>query len=98
MGFSIESASAPVYPCRESALGDIRGVLDGLGSCAFSDVLCAPLGAKLAHGISPKRLSLLFGLFLMIAAGRLAIAEESFPSDSPIDCYDCEEWTEENSS
>jgi cysteine-rich repeat protein len=44
MGFSVESSSAPVYPCLDSALGDIRGVLDGLGSCAFSDALCAPLG------------------------------------------------------
>lgn len=44
MGFSVESASSPVYPCLESALGDIRSVLDGLGSCAFSDGLCTPLG------------------------------------------------------
>lgn len=50
----------------------------GLVLIAPTTVLCAPLGAKLAHGISPKRLSLLFGLFLLIAAGQLAIAEEAF--------------------
>lgn len=64
----------------------------GLILIAPTTVLCAPLGAKLAHGFSAKRLSILFGLFLLIAAGRLAIAEEAFPSDPPNDCYDCEEW------
>jgi len=34
-------------------------------------VLAAPLGAKLAHGFSAKRLSLLFGLFLVVASLRL---------------------------
>jgi len=52
------------------------------------------LGAKLAHGISAKRLSMMFGLFLLIAAGRLALAEEEFKSDAPIHCYDCEEWNQ----
>jgi uncharacterized membrane protein YfcA len=46
----------------------------GLILIAPTTVLCAPLGAKLAHSFSPKRLSMLFGLFLLIAAGRLALA------------------------
>jgi len=46
----------------------------GLALIAPTTVLCAPLGAKLAHGFSPKRLSVLFGLFLLVAAGRLALA------------------------
>ncbi|MGI9219432.1 MAG: hypothetical protein ACR2QS_00180 [Woeseiaceae bacterium] len=46
----------------------------GLVLIAPTTVLCAPLGAKLAHSFSPKRLSMLFGMFLLIAAGRLALA------------------------
>ena len=46
----------------------------GLVLIAPTTVLCAPLGAKLAHGFSPKRLSTLFGLFLLVAAARLALA------------------------
>lgn len=48
--------------------------LIGVALIAPATVLCAPLGAKLAHGFSAKRLSILFGLFLLIAAGRLALA------------------------
>ena len=34
-------------------------------------VLCAPLGARLAHTFAPRQLSVLFGLFLVIAAARM---------------------------
>ena len=48
--------------------------LIGLALIAPTTVLAAPLGAKLAHYFSARRLSLLFGLFLLIVAGRLAFA------------------------
>jgi uncharacterized membrane protein YfcA len=48
--------------------------LVGLALIAPTTVLAAPLGAKLAHHFSAQRLSLLFGLFLLIVAGRLAFA------------------------
>jgi metallo-beta-lactamase class B len=68
--------------------------LIGLMFVAPTTVLCAPLGAKLAHGISAKRLSMLFGLFLLIAAGRLAFAQEVLEPDPPFDCYSCAEWNQ----
>ena len=68
--------------------------LIGLALIAPATVLCAPLGAKLAHGISARRLSMLFGLFLLVAAGRLALAEEQLQPDPSSDCYDCEEWNQ----
>ena len=61
---------------------------------APTTVLCAPLGAKLAHGFSAKRLSILFGIFLLIAAGRLAVADEPLQADPAKACFDCEEWNE----
>ena len=45
--------------------------LVGLVLIAPASVLTAPLGAKLAHGISARRLSLLFGAFLIVASARL---------------------------
>ncbi len=60
--------------------------LIGVALIAPATVLCAPLGAKLAHGISAKRLSVLFGLFLLLAAGRLAFADEPLEADPPINC------------
>jgi metallo-beta-lactamase class B len=68
--------------------------LIGLALIAPATVLCAPLGAKLAHGFSARRLSMLFGLFLLVAAGRLAFAEELLQPDPSFDCYDCEEWNQ----
>ncbi len=57
--------------------------LIGVALIAPATVLAAPLGAKLAHKFSARRLSLLFGLFLIIAAGRLAFAAEDLQSDPP---------------
>lgn len=45
--------------------------LIGLALIAPASVLTAPLGAKLAHAFSARRLSLMFGAFLIVAAGRL---------------------------
>ena len=45
--------------------------LIGLALIAPASVLTAPLGAKFAHAFSARRLSLMFGAFLIVAAGRL---------------------------
>jgi uncharacterized membrane protein YfcA len=45
--------------------------LIGFALIAPATVMTAPLGAKLAHSFSEKKLSILFGVFLVLAAGRL---------------------------
>lgn len=45
--------------------------LIGFALIAPATVLTAPLGAKIAHSFSEKKLSILFGAFLVLAAGRL---------------------------
>ena len=45
--------------------------LIGFACIAPATVLCAPLGAKIAHSFSAKRLSVLFGLFLVAASIRM---------------------------
>jgi uncharacterized membrane protein YfcA len=45
--------------------------LIGFALIAPATVMTAPIGAKIAHSFSEKRLNLFFGVFLMIAAIRL---------------------------
>ena len=45
--------------------------LIGFACIAPATVLAAPLGARIAHGFSARRLNMLFGLFLIVAAVRL---------------------------
>lgn len=45
----------------------------GLLAIAPTTVLCAPLGARMAHALSRRNLSLLFGMFLLIAAVRFGL-------------------------
>jgi len=45
--------------------------LIGFALIAPASVLTAPLGARIAHAFSARRLSLLFGAFLIVAAARL---------------------------
>ncbi len=45
--------------------------LIGLALIAPASVLTAPLGARIAHAFSARRLSLMFGAFLIVAAARL---------------------------
>ena len=62
-----------------AGLGDTRlppGTLGyvsliGFALIAPATVLTAPLGAKIAHAFSAKKLSMMFGAFLLIAAARL---------------------------
>ena len=45
--------------------------LVGFACIAPTTVLCAPLGAKIAHSFSADKLKVLFGLFLAVAAVRM---------------------------
>ena len=45
--------------------------LIGLALIAPATVLCAPLGAKIAHSLDRRRLSVLFGFFLLLVAARM---------------------------
>ena len=53
----------------QASLGYVS--LIGFACIAPATVLAAPLGAKIAHAFSEKRLSMLFGAFLVIASIRL---------------------------
>jgi uncharacterized membrane protein YfcA len=44
----------------------------GFALIAPTTVLVAPVGAKLAHSMSQRNLNLVFGIFLMVAALRMA--------------------------
>jgi len=43
----------------------------GFAVIAPTTVLMAPLGARIAHAFSAKKLGMLFGVFLALAAARL---------------------------
>ena len=45
--------------------------LIGFAAIAPATILTAPLGARIAHALSEKKLSMLFGLFLVVASARL---------------------------
>jgi len=45
--------------------------LVGFALIAPTTVLMAPIGARIAHGLSKKRLSVLFGVFLLVVSLRL---------------------------
>ena len=45
--------------------------LIGFACIAPATVICAPLGARIAHSFSARKLSILFGVFLVVAALRM---------------------------
>jgi uncharacterized membrane protein YfcA len=45
--------------------------LIGFALIAPATVMAAPIGAKIAHSFSEKKLSIFFGTFLVLAAARL---------------------------
>lgn len=45
--------------------------LVGVALIAPATVICAPIGARIAHAVSARRLSVLFGVFLLIVSIRL---------------------------
>ncbi|MDH3332904.1 MAG: sulfite exporter TauE/SafE family protein [Gammaproteobacteria bacterium] len=68
LGFAIAGWGDPRIPA--ASLGYVS--LVGFACIAPATVLAAPLGAKLAHGFSAKRLNMLFGAFLIVASLRLS--------------------------
>lgn len=68
LGFVIAGWGDPRIPA--ASLGYVS--LIGFACIAPTTVLAAPLGAKLAHAFSAKRLNMLFGAFLIVASLRLS--------------------------
>lgn len=66
-GFIVTGWGDPRLP--EGNVGFVS--LVGFAVIAPATVLMAPLGARIAHGLSQKRLSMLFGVFLLVVALRL---------------------------
>ena len=67
LGFVAAGWGDPRIPA--GSLGYVS--LIGFACIAPATVLAAPLGAKIAHAFSAKRLNMLFGLFLVVASLRL---------------------------
>jgi uncharacterized membrane protein YfcA len=67
IGFVFAGISDPRLP--PGSLGYVN--LAGFALIAPATVLAAPLGARIAHAFSAKKLSVFFGLFLVLAAARL---------------------------
>jgi uncharacterized membrane protein YfcA len=67
LGFVVAGWGDPRIPA--ASLGYVN--LVGFACIAPATVLAAPLGAKIAHAFSAKRLNMLFGAFLIIASIRL---------------------------
>ena len=67
IGFILTGLDDPRLP--PGSLGYVN--LLGLAAIAPTTVLMAPLGARIAHAFSAKKLSILFGLFLVIVSLRL---------------------------
>lgn len=67
VGFMVTGWGDPRLPAGN--LGYVS--LVGFALIAPATVLTAPIGAKIAHGLSQKRLGMLFGIFLLIVSLRL---------------------------
>ena len=67
LGFAAAGWGDPRIPA--GSLGYVN--LLGFACIAPATVLAAPLGAKIAHAFSARRLNMLFGAFLIIASVRL---------------------------
>lgn len=67
VGFILSGLDDPRLP--PGSLGYVN--LPGLAAIAPATVLLAPLGARIAHSFSARKLSVLFGLFLVFVSLRL---------------------------
>ena len=67
IGFILTGWQDPRLP--PASLGYVN--LLGLAAIAPTTVLAAPLGARIAHAFPAKRLSILFGVFLVVVSMRL---------------------------
>ena len=69
LGFMITGYAHPLLPA--GSIGYVN--LVGLALIAPTTVLAAPLGARLAHAMKKRHLTLLFGSFLLIVAVRMLL-------------------------
>jgi uncharacterized membrane protein YfcA len=69
IGFMLTGYGNPLLP--PGSIGFVN--LLGLALIAPATVLAAPFGARLAHAMNKRGLTLLFGIFLMIVAIRMAL-------------------------
>jgi uncharacterized membrane protein YfcA len=69
LGYVISGWGNPLLPA--ASLGYVN--LLGFAVISPATVLFAPLGAKIAHALPRRQLSLLFGLFLFIVAIRMGL-------------------------
>jgi uncharacterized membrane protein YfcA len=67
LGFIVTGLDDPRVP--PGNLGYVS--LVGLALIAPTAMLLAPLGARMAHAIAPRRLTLLFGAFLTLSSARM---------------------------
>ena len=67
IGFVVTGWNDPRVPAGSIGYVSIIGFL----LIAPATALCAPLGAKIAHSFSQKKLSMLFGGFLLLASARM---------------------------
>ena len=67
LGFMIAGYSNPLLPA--GSIGFVNFI--GLALIAPTSVLAAPFGARLAHSMNQRQLSLLFGSFLVLVAVRM---------------------------
>jgi uncharacterized membrane protein YfcA len=67
IGFMVAGFDDPRVP--PGSIGYVN--LIGFALIAPTTILTAPLGAAIAHGLSKRRLSILFGLFLVIVSLRM---------------------------
>lgn len=67
IGFMVAGLGDPRVP--PGSIGYVS--LIGFACIAPATFLAAPLGARIAHGLSKRRLSLLFGLFLLAVSFRM---------------------------
>jgi len=70
IGFMVAGWNDPRLPA--ASLGFVN--LLGFAAIAPTTVFLAPLGARIAHAFSARRLSILFGLFLVVVSLRLFYA------------------------
>ena len=67
VGFVVAGWNNPLLP--PMSLGFVS--LVGFALIAPTTVLTAPLGARIAHGLSRQHLNMVFGVFLLAASGRM---------------------------
>ena len=73
IGFMVAGWGDPRLP--PGSLGFVNAI--GFALIAPTTVLCAPLGAAIAHKLSQRQLSVLFGVFLIVMSVRMFLSAGS---------------------